>query len=128
MKYDDVKSITRSEAIKAFSSKSRKIVCDALIRVTFHESDWRWAQEHCLSLLKHPQKEIRQLAVTCIGHIARIHRRIDISKVVPALKRLQSDPDVGGHADDALSDIEMFARADRIARHPVRHVRKGKIA
>lgn len=48
------------------------------------------------------------LAATCLGHIARVHGRLDEDKVVVALRERLSDKEIVGRVVDALEDIEMF--------------------
>ncbi|MET0233015.1 MAG: hypothetical protein ABW224_00080 [Kibdelosporangium sp.] len=83
-------------------------ITDGLLGLTNHDPDWRWVQEQCLALLAHPDKDVRGLAATCLGHLARIHRTIDLDKVVPALRQRSADPAIAGQIEDALEDIEMY--------------------
>jgi len=41
------------------------------------------------------------LLATCFGHLARIHGELDLVIVLPAVRKLQSDPDAGSNADAA---------------------------
>jgi hypothetical protein len=100
--------ISRDAASSVFASGGPQEICDALIGVTFHEPDWHWVRDRCLDFLSHENSDVRGLAATCLGHIARIHHALDQDVVVPALQRLRADPQVGGRAEDALDDIRMF--------------------
>lgn len=91
-----------------------------LVRLAFHDSDWRWVQSRCLEYSGHPDADVRGAAVTCLGHIARIHRQLDLDEVLPVLERLHRDPDLFGHAEDSLNDIEHFMPAE-IAAYRSRH-------
>jgi len=108
MHYKDVLPITRQEAETAFSSENLEEICDALVRVTYHDPDWGWVQAQCLRFGKHPHSEIRGLAATCIGHLARIHGVLDMESVRPVLDELLKDPEVSGRAQDALDDIKVY--------------------
>lgn len=108
MRYEEPTPIMRAEAEAAFSCDNPATVCNALVRVTFHDPDWRWVQEKCLLFARHSSPEIRGLAVTCFGHIARIHRVLDMEKVLPVLESLLKDPEIGGRAEDALDDIDTY--------------------
>jgi HEAT repeat len=108
LRYQEPEPIERVDAERIFLTGTPEEICDALIGVTFHDPDWRWVQEHCLEFLNHENADVRRLAATCLGHIARIHRQLDRDVVVPALKRLEADPEVAGTASDALDDIRMF--------------------
>ncbi|MET9966764.1 hypothetical protein ABZZ80_12825 [Streptomyces sp. NPDC006356] len=52
--------------------------------------------------------QVRALAVTCVGHVARIHGEIG-PDLVARVRGLLQDPGVGGRAEDALDDIASFA-------------------
>ena len=108
MKYKDIKPITRQEAEVAFSSGITPIICDALISITYHDSDWKWVQEKCIYYCKHSEPDIRGLAATCIGHLARIHGTLEMQPVLVCLNELLKDPQVSGRAQDALDDIEVY--------------------
>lgn len=62
--------------------------------------DWRELQELYLGLLDHGDRQVRLLAATCLGHVARVHGRLDEDRVVPALERRG--------ATNALDDIRTF--------------------
>lgn len=104
--YREPLPISREDAETEFSSDVSERICDALVSVTFNETDWRWVQEKCLHFITSSYTEVRGLAVTCLGHLARIHRKLDLEKVLPILKNLQNDAEIGGRVEDALDDIE----------------------
>lgn len=100
--------VTREEVEGAFTTGDPDALSRVLIAVAFHEPDADWAQDRCLAALDHPSAVVRGLAATCLGHLARIHRRIDLARVRPRLEALRSDPLVSKHAGDALVDIERY--------------------
>ncbi|MDA8521011.1 hypothetical protein [Acidovorax sp. NCPPB 4044] len=101
-------AISRAEALKAISSGIPTEICKALVSIAFHEKDWVWAQNQFIPLLRSDDYEIAGLAATCLGHIARIHGKIDKEKVLPALQSLRDNPNISGQAEDAIDDILMF--------------------
>jgi hypothetical protein len=107
--YVDVLPLTREAAVKAFASGQADRICPALVAVAFHEPDWRWAQERCLELIGSEDPDVSGLAATCLGHVARIHRILDMERVRKALHSRIQDPLIAGRILDALDDIEMFA-------------------
>ncbi len=107
--FHDVHAISRSEAEKALSSGNPEKICQALLSVSFHETDWKWAQENCLRFLENEDPEISGLAAICLGHIARIHKLIDRDRVVSALRKHSGNPGIAGQIEDAIEDIEKFA-------------------
>src|SRR3990167_8223863 len=102
MRFENVKPIDRQSAEKAFSSGENSKICDALLRATYHVPDWQWVQEKCIYFLSSKNNKIKSLAVICLGHLARIHRDIDVEIVLPLLNDLLDDPDFSGCAEDAI--------------------------
>ncbi len=107
--FHDVHAISRSEAEKALSSGRPEKICQALVAISFHETDWKWAQEICLNFLGNENPEISGLAATCLGHIARVHKTLDKERVIAALRKQLENPDIAGRVEDALEDIGSFA-------------------
>lgn len=110
MEYRKPTPIGKVEAAKVFEAHNLEEICSTLVRVAFYEPDYEWAQDRCLEFCEHFDDEVKGVAVTCLGHIARIHRRLDMEKVKPVLDTLMRDPIIAGRAADALSDIEIFIR------------------
>ena len=106
--YKNPSPISRDEAEEVFANGTPAQICDALVAVTFHDKDWKWSQMQCLRFLGHTDPNVSGLAATCLGHIARIHRKLDRDLVVDALRKRLQDPKIGGRVEDALDDIEMF--------------------
>lgn len=100
--------VSRDEVARAFELGDPDVLSAALIAVAFHEPDWRWAQDRCLEALAHASPVVRGLAATCLGHVARIHRQLDLDRVRPRLEALLPDPYAGSRARDALTDIDRF--------------------
>lgn len=78
-----------------------------LVGAALHD-DWRAVQDLCLNLLDGADAELAATAATCLGHLARIHGVLDVDRVRPALTARLNDPLVGGHAEDALDDLDHF--------------------
>jgi hypothetical protein len=62
----------------------------------------------CLESLDDPAVDVRAMAASCLGHLARIHRGLDLHRVAPALIAGLETAVVGSRARDALDDIETF--------------------
>ncbi|WP_416959805.1 hypothetical protein [Streptomyces sp. Agncl-13] len=81
----------------------------ALLAMTFDDPERERVEAvllDCLSPDADPQ--IRALAVTCMGHVGRIHKAVS-AEVVRRLEELVDDCALGGVAEDALGDIAAFA-------------------
>jgi hypothetical protein len=112
MIYKSVAPISRSEAERIFAGEDTDAKVHTLLSVAYHDPDWRWAQNQCLQFLDTSNLDLRWIATICLGHIGRIHRTIDWDVVVPRLKSLLNDPELGGIAEDALGDIKVFVKKD----------------
>ena len=102
--------LTEKEVQQAFHSGDVALICSTLVELALTDPDWKNVQSYCLTFLEYPDAGVRAVAATCLGHLARIHKQLDLDLVLPALYRHQSDPGpwVAGTVDNALSSIERF--------------------
>jgi hypothetical protein len=112
MKYREPEPITEAEAEAAFQRKNSQEISEVLVSLAFYDPNWRWVESYCLEYLEDHDPELRRVAATCLGHLARIHKTIDTDIVIPALKSHLTDPEpyVAGTMEDALDDIDMFVK------------------
>ncbi|MCF6475921.1 hypothetical protein FAF44_47425 [Nonomuraea sp. MG754425] len=108
MRYVEPQPTGRQRLRAAVAAGDADGISAALISAAFHEEDGEWVQDWALELLAHPSPDVRRAAALSLGHVARIHRRIDHHLVLPRLQALLDDPEVGGTAENALDDIRMF--------------------
>ena len=99
---DDLESFLRSNDVG--------LVTDALLYLCCSVEDREWIQDKCLELFEHEDEDVSGLAVTCLGHVARIHSTINKNKVVPVLRQKLNDRRLAGRAQDALDDIRKFTK------------------
>ncbi|MCD8213051.1 MAG: hypothetical protein LUC34_03220 [Campylobacter sp.] len=80
-----------------------------LLELVFSIDDPQWLQKLCLKCAHSDDTYLAGLAVTCLGHIARIHKKLDLDIVLPFLQDLiNSGGSLAGQAGDAMDDIEIF--------------------
>ena len=108
MQYEEINSISRSDAMVALGSADPRDICIALVRLALHDPDLGWVQSLCIELTWRSTVEVQSTAILCLGHLARIHRALDLEKVVPLLIELRKNPLLSGRVDDAMDDIEIF--------------------
>jgi hypothetical protein len=107
--YSKTPPLPRAEAERVLAAGDPDAVCDALVRLAFHEPDWRWVQDLCLARLDGASVWVRRAAAICLGHLARIHGILDRAKVEAALRdAAKRHEDTRGAVDDALGDIRHF--------------------
>jgi hypothetical protein len=107
--YQKLDPIDRDEAEAMLASTNAYAATEAILRLALHDPDGTWVTDRALDLLQSPDADIRAVAATALGHVARIHHAIDRQRVIPALQRLMDNPATAGRAEDALDDIAMFA-------------------
>ena len=93
----------------AFRSNDARAICSALADAALTDPDRGWVENWCVALAAHEELTVRQMAATCIGHVARRFETIDPIALV-ALEGLLRDPDVRGYAEDALADVRAVLR------------------
>ncbi len=110
MYFEEINPMSRRYAECVFEQDNAEKIEEALLRVTFHDEDWRWVQSYCLKFLEYQDRSVRAVAAICLGHLACIHGTLDTAIAVPALKAQLSDPCVAKEASEALDDIALFVR------------------
>lgn len=99
--------LSKSDMSSIFKSGNKKNITDLLLYITFNIDDFEWVQEQCIKMIASKDEDISGLAITCIGHIARIYSKISANSLV-ALRKKRNDTQLGGRVQDALDDIETF--------------------
>lgn len=108
MKYHDVQPISRQEAVEVLAGTNSVTICHALVSLAFHEPDWQWVQGQCVDRLRDGNTDVAGVAATCLGHLARLHRCLDMSSVIPALESAKKRDEIRGRVEDALDDIQTY--------------------
>lgn len=101
-------TVTRKKAESIFELGDSKEICANLVSLALNDTHWKWVQQKCIDYSDDPDPEVRGVAVTCLGHIARLHRELDVDVVVPVIQRLMHDPEVAGRAKDAWDDLSLY--------------------
>jgi hypothetical protein len=111
MKYHEIFPLSRPELETLIETGNETAITDALLSAAYYNSDWRWVQDLCLRFMHHPNRVVRSAAVICLGHVARIHKTLDLDIVLPKLAELKAeDPSIAPWVDDAIGDIRFFLR------------------
>lgn len=115
MKYEEVEPITKRIAKSLLDQNNLEGICRALVRVAMTVPDRAWAQDQCLRFARHEDAFVRGVAATCLGHVARIHKKIDEDEVVPVVRLLLRDPDpqTRAIAEDTVDDFSTYLGWDR---------------
>ena len=90
------------------NSDDRVTIIEAILYATMNIDDPNWIAKKCADLILNNQdKDIQGLAITCTGHVARMHKKIDHNLVTTALQYASQDIYLAGRVEDALDDIEL---------------------
>jgi len=108
MRYALPTNASREEALAKLRSGSADEIREGLVAIALGDDDWEWAQAQCMPFLKHAQWSIRAVAATCMGHIARVHGRLDVERARAELNALREDPLTADYATDAIDDIVRY--------------------
>jgi hypothetical protein len=110
MKYEKIEPISKAQAESLLKKDHCETICRTLVRVALFETNRRWAQSQCLRFASHKDSFVRGVAVTCLGHLARIHKVIDEDEVMPVVRKLlqDCDPQTRGKAEDTISDFSIY--------------------
>jgi hypothetical protein len=111
---EDLGPISATAATRAIKSGDPREISLALLRLALHGPDWVRAEQLAREHVGHPDVWVRRNAATALGHIARVHGRLDVDASLRLLHALREDPEVTDWADAALDDFEIFLGV----RHP----------
>lgn len=102
----------RAEMLHALSSDDLSRSTRALLSLTYNDPDRIWVEGLLLEQLRDENDpQLRSLAVTCMGHLGRIHGVVS-ARLVSCLEGLLEDSRLGGIAEDALGDVRHFAMVE----------------
>lgn len=110
MQYRDPVEIPKADIDRMLESSVPEAAVDACLSIAYFEVDWEWALTRLSGVvfdLDRPDP-LRNLAVTCIGHLVRRNRTVDVAMAERLFLRLAADRAVAGTASDALDDLHMF--------------------
>lgn len=108
--YETIEPVDRERAISALSRNDPQELVRTVLAVALHESELAWAQDYCFRLADHSHSNVRGSAILGLGHIARIHRFLDLERAEPVIKAglKDSNESVRRHARSAAEDIKSF--------------------
>jgi hypothetical protein len=88
---------------------------NALLYLCFNIDDPEWIQVKCVQVVQnHQSDDVRGLALTCIGHVARMHKTINKVLVIPVLLKGLKHNTLSGRAQDALDDIDIYVQGSNL--------------
>ena len=110
LKYREAISWSRAKVEAALAADDPELLLQAVIAVSMHEEDQKYAEALCVRLSRHPHFNVRGNAVLGFGHIARVHGKLEENVVQPLIAAALKDQEeyVRGQAHSAKDDTEHF--------------------
>jgi len=109
-KYEGIGQWSHEAVEQALRDDDTEALLRAVIGVSMHADDWRYAQDLCIRLSSHAHFNVRGNAVLGFGHVARVHRRLDRALVQPIIQAALRDKSdyIRGQAVCAKDDTAFF--------------------
>lgn len=112
MKYESIPHLSRNEAQEKLETGTVDDQVYALWSIALYDADWKWAQTKCLEIIqdKDADPDVKSVGIRSLGHIARIHRQLDLELVMPLLNSLKDNSLYIDDVETALGDIGIFIK------------------
>jgi hypothetical protein len=110
MIYKEIAPLSPVEIGEHIKRGKTKDLVNLALAAALHWPDAEAAQQVCFTLARHKDAMVRGNAVLALGHIARIHGKLDRQQTERILRQAWEDEEayVRGHAEDAGDDIAHF--------------------
>jgi hypothetical protein len=100
----------REWAMNEIDSGDTKRIVNGLLSLAFYDDDWEYVEGLCIQLSNHIDDNVSGIAILCFGHLARLHRKLHLTNVMPIIDKalLSNHSFIRGNAENAKDDIEVF--------------------
>lgn len=109
MRYENYSFKSKEEVIRLLNIGSSENIVTALIGAVNGIEDSFWLEELCLGYLHHSDFWVVKTAINSLGDIARIHKTLNVEKVLSELK-LVNEVKLNGVIRETVLDIELFIK------------------
>jgi len=110
MIYKEVDDVSDAEFRKAVETGGEYAIGNAILGWVLSSPDRLRSEDICAEYASSPSLNVRRTVASCLDHIARIHRALDMERMTPILTTLKLDPEVAGYAECVEDDIDVFIR------------------
>jgi hypothetical protein len=117
MRYQSPVRVPKVEIDQVLASGTPEAVADACLSIAYFEDDWEWVLKRLTAVacdLSRPDS-LRNLAVTCVGHLVRRTHSVDVAMAKEFLLSLAHDQAVASAVSDAwmICESSVFATEAR---------------
>lgn len=103
-------AVNRRILERQLAARDKDTVISGIMVMVFNVADVPWVSTQLRRLAEHENLEVASLALTCFGHLARLHG--DVGELAPEKTLLRAKAaapsPLAGAANDALDDLEIF--------------------
>jgi hypothetical protein len=109
--HEPISHLEMERAIREVASGVPEKVIGALLSLVTYDSDYEFVQSVCRHQAKNPDDRIRGIAILCLGHLARVHGKLETERALSIVINALEDPSeyVRGQAITALEEIISFS-------------------
>ncbi|MFA6152378.1 MAG: hypothetical protein WC716_13725 [Chitinophagaceae bacterium] len=109
MKYEQYNYTDKAVILDLLNSLDQEKRVQAIIGMINGIDDTFWLQDKLIKLIHDGDFWVSKNAITALGDLARIHRKLDVDKVIHELQKI-SNASFQDIIRDTISDIKLFVR------------------
>jgi hypothetical protein len=108
MRYEEAKPISKRE-VRLALRMSEDMASPAIVRAALTINDREWVESLVIGILTHDVRiQLRRASLVAAGHLARLHKRLNLETIVPLIRDCIREKELAGTAEDALEDITIY--------------------
>lgn len=106
-----MQELEKSCLVSLLNSDNAGKIAETLLYIAFNVNDTEWATELFMEYADTADEDISGLALTCLGHLARINGTINREMIIPFLIRKIENTEgiISARAQDAIDDINTYS-------------------
>lgn len=115
-KYVDYYDFDSSRVNELLKSTNKNDQLDALLFTVLGSCDYEKSDELIFQFINSNEIDLQRNAILCIGHLVRIHKKIDLEKYSPIIDAILSrqNEQLIDNAEYALNDIWIYANKEKV--------------
>ena len=115
MKYEKTPEFDITSALEFLKSGKDSEIVNGLLSIVLNSGDYDLSMEKSIKFAKKESQWLKGCGIECFGHIARIHKKIDLDSVTGIISDgLKSKNKlIVGKSESAIDDITHFIKVDK---------------
>jgi len=114
VKYESSSEFDIESALKLLKSDKESDLINGLLSIVLNSGDYNLSMKKSIEFTQKESEWIVCCGIECFGHIARLHKKIDLNSVKEIISRgLKSKSKIiAGKCESAIDDITHFLKLD----------------